>query len=160
MTFDNIVLYDGDCGFCNFWVQWILKRDRKGRFRFAPLQSGYGQEYLRSRGLPAENFSTLYFLKNGRRYTKMYAVIEIGRTLGGRLPRSGAAEGVSKNSFGQNLRYGGGKQKENSRRKLPAAFRGTAGKVYFLNASPKAVTLLKIKKCTQPALIKFGRKNS
>ena len=83
MTFDNIVLYDGDCGFCNFWVQWILKRDRVGRFRFAPLQSGYGQGYLRSRGLPAENFSTLYFLKNGRRYTKMYAVIEIGRTLGG-----------------------------------------------------------------------------
>ena len=23
------VFYDGECGFCNFWVHWILKKDVK-----------------------------------------------------------------------------------------------------------------------------------
>jgi predicted DCC family thiol-disulfide oxidoreductase YuxK len=28
----HIVFFDGDCGVCNFWVQWILKRDKKTGF--------------------------------------------------------------------------------------------------------------------------------
>ena len=32
-----LVLYDGECGFCQFWVSFILKRDHHGVFRFAPL---------------------------------------------------------------------------------------------------------------------------
>jgi hypothetical protein len=27
-----LYFYDGDCGFCNFWVQWILKNDKKDNF--------------------------------------------------------------------------------------------------------------------------------
>ncbi len=29
-----IVFYDGECGFCNHWVQWILERDKRISFRF------------------------------------------------------------------------------------------------------------------------------
>lgn len=79
----HIVLYDGDCGFCNFWVQWILKNDRHDRFRFASLQSDYGQTFLKNNGLPTENFDTLYFISEGKYYQKMYAVIRIGQVLGG-----------------------------------------------------------------------------
>jgi predicted DCC family thiol-disulfide oxidoreductase YuxK len=32
------VLFDGVCGLCDRSVRWILARDRRGEFRFAPLQ--------------------------------------------------------------------------------------------------------------------------
>ena len=33
-----VVLYDGVCGLCNRFVQWVTARDVEGVFRFAPLQ--------------------------------------------------------------------------------------------------------------------------
>jgi predicted DCC family thiol-disulfide oxidoreductase YuxK len=33
-----VVLFDGDCGLCDRWVQFVLKADSAERFRFAPLQ--------------------------------------------------------------------------------------------------------------------------
>lgn len=35
----HLVLYDGDCGLCAHSVAFILPRDEKGVFRYAPLQS-------------------------------------------------------------------------------------------------------------------------
>lgn len=32
-----LVLYDGTCGLCDGFVQWLLRRDRAGVLRFAPL---------------------------------------------------------------------------------------------------------------------------
>ena len=34
-----IVLFDGDCHFCDSSVQFIIKHDHKGIYYFAPLQS-------------------------------------------------------------------------------------------------------------------------
>ncbi len=34
----SLVLYDGECGVCQRGVQVLLRLDRKGRLRFAPLQ--------------------------------------------------------------------------------------------------------------------------
>ena len=39
-----IVFYDGECGLCNYWVQWILERDVDRIFQFAPLQSSFAGE--------------------------------------------------------------------------------------------------------------------
>ncbi|HEX9593374.1 MAG TPA: DCC1-like thiol-disulfide oxidoreductase family protein [bacterium] len=33
-----IVFFDGVCGLCNRFVDWVIARDRHGRYRFAPLQ--------------------------------------------------------------------------------------------------------------------------
>jgi len=33
-----IVFYDGDCGLCARTVQVVLRHDKNGKFRFAPLQ--------------------------------------------------------------------------------------------------------------------------
>ena len=35
-----VVLFDGDCAFCNATVRWTVKRDPLARLRFAPLASG------------------------------------------------------------------------------------------------------------------------
>ena len=34
-----VVLFDGDCAFCNATVRWTVKRDPLARLRFAPLAS-------------------------------------------------------------------------------------------------------------------------
>lgn len=78
------VLYDGDCGFCNFWIQWILNRDSKDLFRFAALQSEFSKSFLEERGLATEELSTIYLWKPGQYYqTKSSAVLEIAKVLGG-----------------------------------------------------------------------------
>jgi predicted DCC family thiol-disulfide oxidoreductase YuxK len=41
-----LLLYDGVCALCNGVVQFLMKRDRRDRFRYAPLQSGLGREVL------------------------------------------------------------------------------------------------------------------
>ena len=35
----EMIFYDGHCGLCHRFVKFVLKRDRQGRFHFAPLQS-------------------------------------------------------------------------------------------------------------------------
>jgi predicted DCC family thiol-disulfide oxidoreductase YuxK len=80
----HIVFFDGDCGVCNFWVQWILERDKKDQFRFASLQSEFGQEFLSERGLNTQVFNTMYLWKPNRYYLeKSAAVLKIADLLGG-----------------------------------------------------------------------------
>jgi predicted DCC family thiol-disulfide oxidoreductase YuxK len=57
-----VLLYDGECGLCNRTVRMLLRLDRRGVLRFAALQSAPAQEFLRSHGLPTEDFSTLVFV--------------------------------------------------------------------------------------------------
>ena len=57
-----VLLFDGECGLCNRVVRWLLRSDRAGRLRFAPLQGAPAQAYLRAQGLPTEDFDSLVFV--------------------------------------------------------------------------------------------------
>jgi predicted DCC family thiol-disulfide oxidoreductase YuxK len=35
----SLVMFDGCCGFCNAWVRWLLRRDKRDRLRFVELES-------------------------------------------------------------------------------------------------------------------------
>jgi predicted DCC family thiol-disulfide oxidoreductase YuxK len=41
-----IVFFDGVCGLCNRFIDFVIKRDRAGVFRFAPLQGETARERL------------------------------------------------------------------------------------------------------------------
>lgn len=41
-----VILYDGNCGFCDGTVKFVLRRDPHGPLRFAALQSEYGQSLI------------------------------------------------------------------------------------------------------------------
>lgn len=56
-----VLLFDGECGLCAACVRWMIRRDRAGRLRFAPLQGAAAQGYLRVHGLPQENFDSMVF---------------------------------------------------------------------------------------------------
>jgi len=80
----HIIFFDGDCGVCNFWVQWILQRDKKNQFMFASLQSDFGQKFLGERNLDQKQFNTLYLWKVGSYYLiKSKAIIKVLNLLGG-----------------------------------------------------------------------------
>lgn len=80
----NIVFFDGECGVCNFWVQWILERDKRDQFMFASLQSDFGQKFLSERGLERKQFNTLYLWKPNQYYLiKSRAVLKVANILGG-----------------------------------------------------------------------------
>ncbi len=79
------IFYDGECGFCNHWVEWILKNDQKDQFRFAALQSDFGQDFLGKRGLNQTELNTIYIWKpSGFYLTKSSAVEQIAKLLGGK----------------------------------------------------------------------------
>jgi predicted DCC family thiol-disulfide oxidoreductase YuxK len=46
-----LVLYDGVCGICNWAVKFILPRDPRGLFVFAPLQSALARTVLERNGI-------------------------------------------------------------------------------------------------------------
>lgn len=80
----HVVFFDGECGVCNFWVQWILERDRKDQFMFASLQSDFGQKFLSERGLETRVFNTMYLWKPNQYYLiKSKAILQIASLLGG-----------------------------------------------------------------------------
>jgi predicted DCC family thiol-disulfide oxidoreductase YuxK len=49
-----LLLYDGVCGFCNHFVQWVIRHDRRDRFRFAPQQSALAAAILERHGIDAD----------------------------------------------------------------------------------------------------------
>jgi predicted DCC family thiol-disulfide oxidoreductase YuxK len=55
-----IVLYDGVCGFCNRSIQFVLRRDHRGIFRFASLQSIFAEEILTRHGINPSSLDTFY----------------------------------------------------------------------------------------------------
>jgi predicted DCC family thiol-disulfide oxidoreductase YuxK len=83
-----IILYDGVCGLCNSLVQFLLKRDKDGRLRFASLQSDFAEKVLRRHGFDAKDLDTLHVVENydqpnERVLQRSDAILRAGRELGG-----------------------------------------------------------------------------
>jgi predicted DCC family thiol-disulfide oxidoreductase YuxK len=73
------ILFDGVCNFCNFWVDFILKRDRKDKFRFGMLQNFSRQDSKAQR----DNLETVILVQEGKTYEKSTAVLRILKEVGG-----------------------------------------------------------------------------
>lgn len=70
----HIVFYDGECGLCQYSVQWLLNRDKHRMLHYAPLQGDTARELLSSVALPKELDSIIYFTeKNGENSAEWYS---------------------------------------------------------------------------------------
>lgn len=67
---------------CSGMVLFIIKRDKKGIFRFAALQSEAGKKLVRHHSPAEERKDTVYYLREGVFYTKSAAILHILRDLG------------------------------------------------------------------------------
>ncbi|MEB3800317.1 DUF393 domain-containing protein [Flavobacterium columnare] len=78
----QIILFDGVCNLCNYWVQYIVERDHNDIFRFVALQSELGQEILKYLGINNRNIdSIILYIPNQAYYYKSEAVLEIAKKL-------------------------------------------------------------------------------
>ncbi len=77
----KIIYFDGVCGLCNGFVDFILKIDRKKIFKFSPLQGAYASAQLPK--YLTEDLSSVVVSINGRVYTKAEAVTKILIEIGG-----------------------------------------------------------------------------
>jgi len=78
-----IVLFDGVCNLCDGFVQFVMKRDKAGAFRFAPLQSEAGRTLLRHFNLDEAAMDTVILIENGTIHTKSTAALRTARNIGG-----------------------------------------------------------------------------
>lgn len=80
-----LVLFDGHCNLCSATVRFIVKRDRRHRFRFAPLTGPTAQRALstiRGRDLP----DSILFFENGVMHERSAAALSISRYMDGAWP--------------------------------------------------------------------------
>lgn len=59
-----LLLYDGVCGLCNRFVQFVFRHDRKAIFRFVSLQSPLAARILSAHGASAIDLDTVYVIRN------------------------------------------------------------------------------------------------
>jgi predicted DCC family thiol-disulfide oxidoreductase YuxK len=85
-TTHPVVLFDGVCKLCNGSVNFILRRDRKGRLKLAPLQSDYGRAVLKEHGRNPDVLDSMMLLEGDRLTVQSTAVIRITKYLGGAWP--------------------------------------------------------------------------
>lgn len=84
---EPILFYDGVCGLCNRTVQFVLKRDPTGQYRFAALQSRLASETLARHGRDASDLDTVVLVldpggDDERLLVRSRAILKILGTLG------------------------------------------------------------------------------
>ena len=78
-----IILFDGVCNFCNGSVNFIIERDARGDFKFAPLQSEIGEQLLKENGIDKAETDSVVLIEDGKAYTHSTAALRIARKLDG-----------------------------------------------------------------------------
>jgi predicted DCC family thiol-disulfide oxidoreductase YuxK len=79
----GIILFDGICNLCNGIVQFIIRHDPEGKFKFASLQSEAGKALLQRAGLPENGLDTIVYFSEEHKYIRSAAALRILRDLGG-----------------------------------------------------------------------------
>ncbi|MCE3258412.1 MAG: hypothetical protein K0S12_53 [Bacteroidetes bacterium] len=80
-----ILLFDGECGFCNKSVQFFLKREKGKRMHFAPLQSETGK-LLRNYFEIDEKIDSIILIKGHSAYIKSCAALRLTLYMRGAWP--------------------------------------------------------------------------
>jgi predicted DCC family thiol-disulfide oxidoreductase YuxK len=78
-----VLLFDGVCNLCNQTVQFIIEHDKKMIFRFASLQSEYGENMLKKYQLLDNQLNSVVLIYKNKIYTHAAAPLEVLRLLGG-----------------------------------------------------------------------------
>jgi predicted DCC family thiol-disulfide oxidoreductase YuxK len=77
----QVIFFDGVCNLCNFFVDFVVKRDAEEKFRFAPLQGETAK-----RTLPESqraNLRTVVLWNQGQHFQRSDAALMVLQQLGG-----------------------------------------------------------------------------
>ncbi len=90
----DLIFYDAECGFCQRWVMFVLRRDSAGRFQFAPRPGVTFEktfDVTTREQLPA---SVVVLTREQQVLIRSNAVLYIMRELGGITRVSASIAGV------------------------------------------------------------------
>lgn len=79
---ERIIIFDGECNFCDQSVKFIIKRDPNGLYKFASLQSDIGKELLNKHNVQ-EDIDSFVLLEGGNCYFKSSSALRVCRNLKG-----------------------------------------------------------------------------
>ena len=70
----ELVLFDGVCVLCNNWVKFVIKNDKRQKFKFANLQSSFAKNELKIKNIEIDlsNLSSIYVIKNNGEVLSKY----------------------------------------------------------------------------------------
>ncbi|CAM1371302.1 thiol-disulfide oxidoreductase DCC family protein [Tenacibaculum xiamenense] len=73
---ENILIYDGLCGFCNKTVVFLAELDSENHFKFISDQSELGREILKKNNLTELNKKTIIVVSHDNIYIKSNAIYQ------------------------------------------------------------------------------------
>jgi len=82
----HIILFDGVCNLCNSSVNFIIRHDRKNRFKFAALQSDTGIKLVRKYEIDPRETDSIILIQGEKHYIKSSAALRIAKDLSGVYP--------------------------------------------------------------------------
>lgn len=77
-----IILYDGVCVLCNNFIQFVDKRDKQNRFRYAMLQEKAAQEIIKELSLHEESEETVMLMYKSKTFVYSDVSLEVSKSLG------------------------------------------------------------------------------
>lgn len=78
---ESVIVFDGLCNLCAGVVRFVIGRDRRRAFRFAPMQGETGARLMRAHGLDPRDVKTFLLLEDGQAFLRSEAVLRIVRRL-------------------------------------------------------------------------------
>ncbi|WP_017167310.1 DCC1-like thiol-disulfide oxidoreductase family protein [Xanthomonas phaseoli] len=83
------IVFDGVCLLCNGWVKFLLRHDRRGRYRFAAMQGQAGRALLQQYGLDPDDPLSFLLVDATGAWTDSDAIVRVLAGLGGLWRLSG-----------------------------------------------------------------------
>jgi len=78
-----VIIFDGICNLCCGWIQYLIRKDKTMKFRFASIQSKTGQKLLNADHQQYKMMESILYLKDNQFFQESTAVLEILIDLGG-----------------------------------------------------------------------------
>jgi predicted DCC family thiol-disulfide oxidoreductase YuxK len=77
-----LIVFDGGCVMCSANARFVLRHDRRRRFRLTTAQGPLGASLYRHFGLRSDEEGTILVLEDGRLLAESDAVLAVSRGLG------------------------------------------------------------------------------
>jgi predicted DCC family thiol-disulfide oxidoreductase YuxK len=78
-----IIIFDGYCALCSGWARFVLRHDRREKYRLLPAQTPLGRALYVHYGLDPDSYETNILIEDGRAWFKSAGSIRMAEGLGG-----------------------------------------------------------------------------
>lgn len=77
----NLIIYDGECGFCNKIMIFIAKKDKNNHYKFVSNTSKIAREILDQKGMVEVSEKTIIVMDNNEIFIKGKAIKVIAKNI-------------------------------------------------------------------------------